>query len=137
MRLLIFLLLIWSSSSVAGARVEFECTPIEGETSFRVKGYFHETAQGENIGMAHSYAILGEYETIKGCRAPWYEKFPISGSTSVKFMLHWHEYMPGCMQRFMIPQISTTGHMWVSRKGEPNLKSKMIRANCDINRVSE
>ncbi|WP_444942283.1 hypothetical protein ACJJI3_09615 [Microbulbifer sp. ZKSA004] len=115
----------------------FSCEPIEGETSFRVKGYFYETAQGDNIGMAHSYAIFGEFEAIEGCRAPWYEKFPLSGSTSVKFMLHWREYMPDCMQRFMIPQVSTTGHMWVSRKGEMNTKSRTIRANCHVSKITE
>ena len=116
--------------------MEFSCEPIDGETSFRIKGYFLETAQGENIGMAHSYAVVGEYETIEGCRVPWYEKFPLSGSTSIKFMLHWREYMSGCMQRFQIPQLSAPGYMWVAKKDDPHVKSKPIKAHCHVEKVA-
>ncbi len=132
MRYLTLLMFMVSFSVLADEKINFSCEPIEGEISFRLKGYFLENAQGENIGMVHSYAIFGEYETFEGCRVPWYEKFPLNGSTSVKFMLHWREYMTGCMQRFQIPRISAPGYMWVAKKEDSLVKSKVIRANCKV-----
>lgn len=124
-------LIAWSEQ-----KVEFSCEPIDGEASFRVKGYFLENAQGKNIGIAHSYAVFGKYESIDGCRVPWYEKFPLSGSTSVKYMLHWREYMPGCMQRLQIPQVSAPGYMWVAKKDDSHVKSKPIKTQCHVSKIA-
>ena len=82
--------------------------------------------------MAHSYAIFGEYDPLQECRVPWFEKFPLNGSTSVKFMLHWREYMPGCVQRFQVPTVSAPGYMWVAKKEDSQVKSKVISANCKV-----
>jgi hypothetical protein len=134
MRYSAILLILLSYESLAEDKYEFTCEPIEGETSFRVNGYFFENKQGDNIGIAHSYAVFGEYEPLEGCRVPWYEKFALSGTTSVKFMLHWCEYMPGCVQRFQIPTVSAPGMMWVAKKEDSLVKSKVIRANCKVSK---
>ena len=129
---ILFLILMFPFLLYADEKKGFSCEPIEGEVSFRIKGYFFENAQGDNLGMAHSYAVFGEYEAIEFCRVPWYEKFPLSGSTSAKMLLHWREYMPGCVQRFHIPTVSAQGYMWVEKSEDARIKSKRIKANCKI-----
>lgn len=132
MKNLILLAILFPLISNADKNVAFDCQPIEGQSSFRIKGKFDKIGQGERIGWAHSYRAFGDPESIEGCRVPWFEKFPLSGSASIKFLLHWHEYMPGCMQRFQIPQKSGVGFMWVEEKENPLKKSKAVRAYCEV-----
>ena len=137
MKKLILLAILFPLISNAEQNVVFDCQPIEGQPSFRVKGKFNETGQGERIGWAHSYLAFGNPESIEGCRVPWFEKFPLNGSTSVKFLLHWREYMPGCMQRFQIPQKSGAGFMWVEKKENSLIKSKAVRAHCEVTKSAQ
>ncbi|MBY6189330.1 hypothetical protein KUV95_16595 [Microbulbifer agarilyticus] len=137
MKKIILIAILFPLISHAEQDVVFECQPIEGQVSFRVKGNFNETGQGERIGHAHSYLAFGNPESIEGCRVPWFEKFPLNGSTSVKFLLHGHEYMPGCIQRLQIPQNSGVGFMWVELKENSLIKSKAVKAHCEVTRNAQ
>ncbi len=135
MRINFLFLLLMPTLLIADMKQEFSCTPINGESSFRIKGHFKKDLNKPHLGFAHSFSLIGKFESLPGCRDPWYEKFPLKGTISAKMMLHSHEYTDACMLRLHIPTVSTKGYLWVYKPEDIYKRSTVISANCVVNKV--
>ncbi len=136
-KVITIVLLFLLAAPVIGEDIySIDCSQIDNEASFSIKGNMKHSSNANFLGIAHSFRVNEEFSSSEKCRIPWYEKFPLSGNFDVKFHYHEHEYMEGCVLRFVFSEGAFESRMWVYQKDNPYKKGIVAKANCNVSKKS-